>query len=122
MPAGYVPAGRLGDRCDDRPVTAVLPIGEHHTHWHLFSTHQLTVNSILIVATLQITRGVQKVRGPTKKENEFYDETRCEGCDIIKTTPDAATSQSVPLLCSGCWLLQKCLLFLQKAATLGREQ
>ena len=54
---------------------------------------------------LAYTRGVQKVRGPTKKENEFYDETRCEGCYVIKTTPDAATSQSVLLLCSGCWLL-----------------
>ena len=30
------------------------------------------------------TRGVQKVRGPTKKENDFYDETRCEGCDVTK--------------------------------------
>ena len=58
------------------------------------------------------TRGVQKVRGPTKKENDFYDEARCEGCDLIKTTPDAATGQSVLLLCSGCWLLYKCLLFL----------
>ena len=38
------------------------------------------------------TRGVQKVRSPTKKENEFYDETRCEGCDVSKTTPDAVTS------------------------------
>ena len=51
------------------------------------------------------TRGVQKVRGPTKKENEFYDETRCEGCDVSKTTPDTVTSQSVLLLGSGCWLL-----------------
>ena len=51
------------------------------------------------------TRGVQKVRGPTKKENEFYDETRCEGCDVIKTVPDATTTQSVLLFCSGCWLL-----------------
>ena len=51
------------------------------------------------------TRGVQKVRGPTKKENEFYDETRCEGCHVIKTAPDAVTSQSVLLLCSVCWLL-----------------
>ena len=51
------------------------------------------------------TRGVQKVRGPTKKENEFYDETRCEGCDVSNTTPDAVTSQSVLLLGSGCWLL-----------------
>ena len=31
------------------------------------------------------TRGAQKVRGPTKKENEFFEETRCEGCDVIKT-------------------------------------
>ena len=53
----------------------------------------------------EVTRGVQKVRGPTKKENEFYDETRCEGCDVSKTTPDAVTSQSVLLLGSGCWLL-----------------
>ena len=44
---------------------------------------------------INITRGVQKVRGPTKKENEFYDETRCEGCDVSKTIPDAVTSQSV---------------------------
>ena len=50
------------------------------------------------------TMGVQKVRGPTKKENEFYDETRREACDVSKTTPDAVTSQSVLLLGSGCWL------------------
>ena len=52
-----------------------------------------------------LTRGVQKVRGPTKKENEFYDVTRCEGFDVIKTVPDATTTQSVLLFCSGCWLL-----------------
>ena len=51
------------------------------------------------------TRGVQKVRGPTKKENDFYDETRCEACDVSKKNPDAVTSQSVLLLVSGCWLL-----------------
>ena len=38
------------------------------------------------------TRAVQKVRGPTKKENEFYEVTRCEGCDVIKTTPAANRS------------------------------
>ena len=73
---------------------------------------QTTVKCLLMISEVpemsiisRVTRGVQKVRGPTKKENEFYDETRCEGCDVIKTTPDAATSQSVLLLCSGCWLL-----------------
>ena len=73
--------------------SAVLPRNEH------------TESCTVLVRLPGHTRGVQKVRGPTKKENEFYNETRCEGCDVIKTTPDAATSQSVLLLCAGCWLL-----------------
>ena len=73
------------------------------------STQKLTwcrhFNVILDYWNIYTYEGVQKVRGPTKKENEFYDETRCEACDVSKTTPDAVTSQSVLLLGSGCWLL-----------------
>ena len=43
--------------------------------------------------------GVQKLPAPTKN---FFDETRCQGLDVIKMTPDADTSQSVMLFFSGC--------------------
>ena len=75
-----------------------------------FSKHFFNVK-IFTQKNVQYTRGVQKVRGPTKKENEFYDETRWEGCDVIETIPDAPTSQLVLLFCSGCWLCKNVCYF-----------